>query len=212
MALTEQKFGFGKDVPNMIFVSVGHSIGAGIISDSQLFRGAKGISGELGHVQVLSQDKRYCSCGNYGCLEVYVTLPVIINKMRLGLKNFHGYSPAKELIGDLGSLDLDTVKRCVQTGDKIIHEVLTDTGTLLGSAVSNMVNILNPNLVIFGGGVIENFPLVAEEAERTIMKRSLVPISQDLSIKSSSLGPDAPIVGCALQLINQFIYDQAACS
>ena len=74
----------------------------------------------------------------------------------------------------------------------------------MGEALANMANLFNPDLIVLGGGVIESFPLLVSEVERTIKKKSLVTIQQNLTLKKSSLGWDAPIIGAAILVIQEF--------
>lgn len=204
MALAEQWFGIGKGIKNQIFVSIGHSISAGIIFDSKIFRGSGGFSGELGHVQVDENGVR-CTCGNYGCLEDYATLPVIIARIMNSLAEFKGYSPLKNIINNVGYLDKDNLLQALKDGDKIVYEELMYAGKLIGIALANMINIINPELVVFGGGVIENFPFITEKIERTIRERALITAQQNLAVRNSSQSWDGPIKGCFLLLISKLL-------
>jgi len=206
MALAEQRLGIGKNIKNQIFVSIGYGIGAGIIADSKIFRGASGASGELGHVKTQNSND-LCSCGKYGCLEIYATLPMIISRIKVTLKQFHGFSPLKTLISDINDITTEDIVKASMEGDKIVNDILTDIGKMIGVVLSNMANILNPELIVLGGGVIEYLPLVFEEAKRTTKQQSLVTVYQNLSFERSSLGFNCSIIGCAMQLISKYFED-----
>ncbi len=204
MALAEQWFGVGQDVENQIFASFGYgSIGSGIIIDSRLFRGGSDFAGELGHVQVVSNGF-LCTCGNRGCIEGYVTLPMIIDKIKESVSENTGYSPIKFLVDDVKDIDRDIVIKALEQGDKIVNGIIVRAGQYMGEALANMANLFNPDLIVLGGGVIESFPLLVSEVERTIKKKSLVTIQQNLTLKKSSLGWDAPIIGAAILVIQEF--------
>jgi len=206
MALAEQWFGVGIDVKNQIFASFGYgSIGSGIIIDSKLFRGGSDFAGELGHVQVVS-DGLMCTCGNSGCLEGYVTLPMIIDGIIAAVKENNGYSPIKFLVDDVNKIDKDIVVEALNQGDKIVSEAIAQAGQFMGIALSNMANLFNPDLIVLGGGVIESFPSIVSEVERTIKKKSLVTIQQNLKLKKSILGWDAPIIGGAILVLQEFFF------
>ncbi len=242
-ALAEQYFGAGKNVKNQIYVSIGYSISIGIIINSYLFRGSAGTSGELGHVTAITGGS-ICTCGNYGCLENYATLPIIIGNIRKELTDYKGYSPLAELIaiksksktnaedksklktsskdmpgtipldeppGGSHPLELEDVRCALEKGDKIVLNELVKAGGLLGTVLANMVNILNPELIILGGGVVENFPMIVDEVERSIKKQSLIMTYQNLSVKKSLLGYGAAITGSALQAINRFFGQDPGC-
>jgi len=204
MALAEQWFGIGKGIKNQIFISIGYSIGAGIIIDSKIFRGNGGFSGELGHVQVEESGVR-CTCGNYGCLELYATLPVIFGRIANNLAEFKGYSPLKNIMDNSGYFDKNDLIQALQDGDKIVYEDLMYVGKLIGIAIANMINIINPELVVLGGGVIEIFPIITNKVKETIRERALIPVQQNLTVKNSSLGWDGPLKGCSVLLISKFL-------
>lgn len=204
MALAEQWFGTGRSVNDQIFVSIGYSIGAGVVINSRMMRGSGGFSGELGHVQVDEKGQR-CSCGNYGCLELYVTIPMLLSRITFLLRRNSYYSPMKVLSENSSKIDVEMVKEALEQGDKQVYEVLLDTGRMIGIVLSNMSNIINPELVVLGGGVIENFPLIVEEAARTVKERSLITIQQNLSVKKSALGWDSPVIGSAVLVIEKFL-------
>jgi predicted NBD/HSP70 family sugar kinase len=204
MALAEQWFGAGKDIANQIFASFGYgSIGSGIIIDNRLFRGSGGFAGELGHVQVVS-DGLGCTCGNFGCIEMYVTLPMMIKKIKADVRENAGYSPVKFLVNDISEIDRDTVIQALKEGDKIVREVITEAGKFIGIALANMANLFNPELIVLGGGVIESFPEIVDEVDRTIKKKSLVTIQKNLKLKQSALGWDASIIGGAILVLQEF--------
>lgn len=204
MALAEQWFGAGKGVENQVFVSIGYSIGSGIIVDSQVFKGSGGFSGELGHTQV-SEDGIRCTCGNYGCLELYATLPMIIQDVKKRIEAHNGYSPIKTMIPGVGGINRDVMAQALEKGDKVVYEAVMDVGRLIGIALANLANILNPELIILGGGVIENFPVIVGKIERTIKERALVTIQQSLSVRKSLLGWDGPVKGSAVMVIRKFL-------
>lgn len=204
MALAEQWFGVGKGIENQIFASFGYgSIGSGIIIDSKLFRGSDNFAGELGHVQVVS-DGLECTCGNSGCIEGYVTLPMIIRKIKYNVSVNIGYSPIKFLVDDVNQINKDIVIEALKEGDKIVHEIIGEAGRFIGIALANMANLFNPELIILGGGIIESFPDIVDEVERTIKKKSLVTIQKNLMLKKSNLGLDSSIIGGAILVIQEF--------
>ena len=152
MALAEQWFGVGQDVENQIFASFGYgSIGSGIIIDSRLFRGGSDFAGELGHVQVVSNGF-LCTCGNRGCIEGYVTLPMIIDKIKESVSENTGYSPIKFLVDDVKDIDRDIVIKALEQGDKIVNGIIVRAGQYMGEALANMANLFNPDLIVLGGG------------------------------------------------------------
>ena len=124
MALGEKLFGCGKEIDNQLFISIGNGISSGMIINSQLFRGADGFSGEIGHIQV-SQSNDICTCGNYGCLELYTTIPMILIKATKELQDTDIYSPLKQFCPDLSTITMETIVKAYHLGD-IFFSVFSD--------------------------------------------------------------------------------------
>lgn len=203
MALAERRFGAGAGVDNLLLVSIGYSIAAGIIVDGKLFRGGSGSAGEFGHIQVSSADD-WCTCGNRGCLELYVTLPMIIAKIKRILRNTPGHSLMNRVTDNIDRLDTDSVARALEIGDSMVFQAFSEAGQTIGLELANIANIINPDKIILAGGLIERFPLVFEEAARQVRERSLVTVRSHLTIARSKLGADCAVIGCATQVLNSF--------
>ena len=203
LSLAEQKYGYGKDVKNQIFVSVGRSISAGIIINNRLFNGSNGVSGEIGHI-CCENKKLRCTCGNYDCLELYSTLPMIVGTTANAVFNFQGYSPTAKLVNDKEDFSWRHVIKGFELKDKIVTECIEKAGNRLGYVLSSLVNTLNPELLVFGGSVTELLPPVIDQAIKTINELSLITAIQNLTVKKSELGNKAAIIGSAIQVMNKF--------
>lgn len=204
LALAEARYGGHKDASNLLYISAGHSISAGVILDGKIFRGTTGSAGELGHIRV-SDDSFRCTCGSTGCLELYATIPMIANNIRRRLSNFIGHSPLLALTSDWNSLQASQIQEGFRLKDKIVLECMTEAGRLLGRTTSSFVSSYNPSLVVFGGSLGELYPYVIEEAIREIERVTLSSTLQDITIKMSALDSgDAAILGAALQVQDKF--------
>ncbi len=203
LSLAEQKYGYGKDVKNQIFVSVGRSISAGIIINDRLFNGSSGVSGEIGHI-CCGDKKLRCTCGNFDCLELYSTLPMIVGTTANAVFNFNGYSPTSKLVKDKDGFSWRHIIKGFELKDRIVLECIENAGKRLGFVVSSLVNTLNPELLVFGGSVTELLPPVIDQAIKTINELSLITAIQNLTIKKSELGNKAAIIGSATQVLNKF--------
>ena len=205
MTLAESTFGAGRGIRDMICVSIGNSVGAGILIDGRLIRGADDAAGELGHTTV-RDDVIRCTCGNRGCLESYVTLQTIRNAARRELTRFRGYSILRSAQNEAaGDIPAEAIRSAALHGDKISIKLLGDCADTLGISIANMVNLFNPRLVLLGGSVIEAFPELMPDIERTVRLRSLVSNQQRLLIRSASLGTDSPLIGAGLQVIHKLL-------
>jgi predicted NBD/HSP70 family sugar kinase len=203
MVLAEQRFGAGRGYDNQILVSLGYSISAGIIINGKLFSGTEGFSGEVGHLPV-SDNLRQCTCGNYDCLETYATLPIIQERIMHQLMQPGVFSIAKNMAGANGLIDLKLMAQALCSGDKVIYQVITEVGDEIGKVLTSLINILNPQLIVFGGGVIETFPSLLDEISRKIKQKSLITNQHNLRILRSTLGFDGALIGSATQVINHF--------
>lgn len=146
MALAESMFGAGRGVNNMVVVLVGTGVGAGIIEDGSLYRGAMNSAGELGHT-VLEMNGRLCRCGKKGCLEAYVGAPGIISRYaELAQSNDPG------LVGDQKEM-IRSIIQAAHEGNATAQRVLDDTLNYLSLGIGNLINLVNPEKVLLGGWV-----------------------------------------------------------
>jgi glucokinase-like ROK family protein len=178
MALGESWFGNGQGIDNFICVNVGIGIGAGVILDRKLYTGSSFTAGEIGHTTIDVEGPK-CSCGNYGCLQTLAAGPAIIaraqKKICLGMKSL-----IEELVqGDLDTITGETVHQAAIEGDELALEVLEDTGRYLGIGIANMINMLNPEKVILGGGVLKAGEFILGPIKEMVKRRELncTPIS-----------------------------------
>lgn len=108
------------------------------------------------------------------------------------------------MVEDINDIDKDIVVEALEQGDKIVSEIIGEAGQFIGAALANMANLFNPDLIVLGGGVIESFPSIISEIERTIKQKSLVTIQQNLTLKKSTLGWDSSIIGGAILVLREF--------
>lgn len=205
MALAEQRFGAGVDCPNQIFVSLGHgSISAGIIVNGELFYGGGGFSGEVGHLTSTISRGVQCTCGNYDCLETQATLPAIISHIAKEIGQPNIFSVAATLAPRPEDLTPELVNQALDGGDKIVYCLLDEIGTAIGNTLTSLVNILNPEVMILGGGSVFCLPSLMGPITRTLRQKALITNQQILKLRQSTLGPDCGLIGSAMQVINEF--------
>jgi N-acetylglucosamine repressor len=148
LTVAEQWFGRGHGVEHFVVVTVGEGIGAGIVLDGKLYRGADGGAGELGHLPIAGSDVP-CSCGLRGCLEAVASDGAILREVNAGRAR-----AAQDAVPDIAS-----VRRGAEEGDQACAAALREAGTMLGLGIAGIVNVLNPRLVILAGEGIEAGPL-----------------------------------------------------
>ncbi len=144
--------GAGRGARSMVGVTLGTGIGGGIIIDGRLVHGASGSAGELGHTTI-SVSGRRCKCGNYGCLEAYASGPNIAARAVEGLEAGVESVLLDLVQGDLNAVTAVTVYEALVLGDEYAHEVMQETAKILGAGIANVINSLNPEVVVIVGGV-----------------------------------------------------------
>lgn len=194
--LGEYKYGAGKGYKNIICITVGTGIGSGIILNGQLIRGANMSAGEMGHMTLQDCHGPICGCGNTGCLEAYASGPSIVataKKYTLGGKS----SKFSELAANK-PITSQIVAEAAKMGDNVARTIFRETGYWLGIALANVVNLLNPEVIIIGGGVAQAGDLLINPVKEVINKRALQVATENLKVLPAELGESAGVVGASL--------------
>lgn len=197
MALAESKFGAGVGYSSAVCVAVGTGVGGGIIIDGKVWRGANYTAGEVGHISI-DADGPPCRCGSRGCLEVFCSSEGIIgrakNKLRSGLTQIF-----EEVVdGDIETLTIKKLFAAVKKGDEIAIEVISETAAYLGAGLAGVVNLLNPEIVIIGGGVADGGGGFVEAVSAEIRKRAFGSATEKLRVAKATLGNDAGFIGASI--------------
>jgi glucokinase len=136
----------------VVGITIGTGIGGGIVLDGKIFHGASDVAAEIGHMTIDVTGRR-CKCGNYGCLEAYASGPAIAARTVEELEAGTPSSISTLVQGDHGKITAQTVYQAAQDGDALALEIVRDTARFLGAGIANVVNILNPDVVVVTGGV-----------------------------------------------------------
>ncbi len=190
----EFRFGAGRDVDHLVFVTLGTGVGGGVISHGTLLRGAQGSGGELGHMTIQANGPR-CGCGNHGCLEALASGTSIQRRAR----EIAGEKPDSAL-GDLANsreVQGEDVTRLAQEGDEAALSVLEEAGRWLGIGLAGFVNIFNPEMIAVGGGAAEAGDLILEPARKEVYLRARSPSRDLVDIRPATLGPESGVLGAA---------------
>ena len=192
--LGELVFGHGRTSRTMAFFALGTGIGGGIVIEGRLRLGPLGAAGELGHQTILPDGPR-CGCGNYGCLEALASGPALSAEgVRLLLS---GQAPElhKLVRGDASAVTPSEMAAAAEAGDLTVREAITRTARFLGIAAANVITILHPDLIVFGGGVAAIGNLLLDTVRKTVRERvGMLPVD-DIRIEPSLLGDRAGIMG-----------------
>ncbi|MGH3868161.1 MAG: ROK family protein [Pseudonocardiaceae bacterium] len=194
-ALGEQRWGAGRGVSDMLYVTVSTGVGAGLILRERLYNGAHGLSGELGHLPVSHGGPR-CSCGRKGCLEALASGPAIARAARHALRRQgeRGAILRASCGPDLAGLDARLVAQAAALGDDIALTVLANAGHALGLGLAAAVVLCDPAAIVLGGSVINSGQPFLEPARAVLRERALGDLPQVLI---SELALEAPLYGAA---------------
>jgi glucokinase-like ROK family protein len=199
-AYGEMLLGAAQAAHHFIYINIGSRVGASIVLDRRIFRGADGFAGELGHVSV-DPDGRKCACGAAGCLERYVSASSISQRVfeRLNLNP----TSALQIITDRHVTAQD-VTAAAALGDKMASVIISEVGRYLGVAISNLIDLLNVELVVLGGGVTASGEVLLVPTLDEVKRRSLAPPYDSCQIVAGALGPAARVIGSALMARDLF--------
>lgn len=185
-AVGEHRRGAGRGADNLIYVTISTGIGGGLILDGRLYRGSTGTAGEVGHMVVVPDGPR-CSCGNRGCLEAVASGTGIARRARVLMQGRRrpGATP----------VSAEWVVTAARAGDRLAAAVLIEAGTALGRALGSLVNLLNPEVIILGGGVSQAGRLLMSPMRASLADASFPEARAATRIVRARLGQDAGLVG-----------------
>ncbi len=195
-ALAEHRAGAARGAGDAIVITLGTGIAGGLILRDELYRGAFGAAGELGHM-VIEFDGPAChgNCPNHGCAEVYCSGTALAQEARRLAAARPGSGLAR-LLGE-GTLDGPRVTELAHDGDRAAIEAIELIGSRLGIVIGNLLNIFNPSVVVIGGGVIAAGELLLAPARAVVAQRVLPFVREDVAIAAARFGVEAGMVGAA---------------
>ncbi|MGC1213736.1 MAG: ROK family protein [Micromonospora sp.] len=188
-AVAEYRFGAGRDTGTMLYLTVSTGVGGGAVINGTLHRGATGNGGEFGHVLV-HRGGRLCSCGRRGCVEAYASGTSIAQRAREALAG-----GAASSLAALPTLTAADVSAAAAAGDPLATEVWAETVDLLGAAVTDLVNVLEPDLVVLGGGVTRSGAMLIDPVRELVAREAMAPAARSVRIVRAALGDLVCLVG-----------------
>ena len=182
---------------NVLGIFIGTGIGGGLIINGEMYAGSNHTAGELGHM-VIDVNGPKCSCGNKGCFEVFASRLAIFRNIEAAIKDGKETMLTEMLGKDLKGLRSGDIRKAIRRGDKLVEKIVAEAAEYTGLAIGNLVNLLNPEIVVLGGGVIE---ALTDEMMPTIVKSAKSHIMSGngkVDIIASKLGDNAGITGAAV--------------
>lgn len=182
MALAEYKLGSAKGLKNVVCLTLGTGVGGGVVIDGKLYRGLDNASGEIGHIPIGEKGPR-CNCGGIACLEAYIGNNRIIREAKRLFKR---------------RISLEELSKLAKNKNKKALRIWSKVATQLGIALAGVVNLLNPDGIVIGGGVANAGKILFDEVKKLIRRRAMSVQARHLKVFKAKLGSDAGLIGAAI--------------
>jgi glucokinase len=197
-ALGEMWQGAGQGATNLLCITLGTGVGGGVIIHGQIYHGARGTSGEIGHYTVLAEEGYQCNCGKTGCLETIASATGIVRiAMDALAEEKRNPSTLAQVLSENGRIEAKDVTNCAQEGDILSQHVLNQVGYYLGIALGNYAIVMNPEKIVIGGGVSKAGEVLFKPIREYYDKYALPLFTGRIEIVPASLGNDAGVIGAA---------------
>ncbi|WP_295543082.1 ROK family protein [uncultured Pseudacidovorax sp.] len=190
-----------RGLSNFLVIKVGTGIGCGIVCHGEVYRGAAGSAGDVGHICVDQQGPR-CHCGNVGCVEAMAAGPAIVRMAQAAAER--GESPAlAAVLRTQGRIEAIDVGHASRAGDVVANAIIQRAGSLIGQMLASVVNFFNPSHVFIGGGITQIGPLFLAAVRQSVYQRSLALSTRHLEIQYTPLGTDAGVTGAGVLAMHE---------
>ncbi|GGB29359.1 ROK family glucokinase [Virgibacillus dakarensis] len=199
--LGENWKGAGNHSENLIAITLGTGVGGGIIANGEILNGVNGTAGEIGHITV-DPDGFSCNCGKKGCLETIASATGIVRQAKELAKQAPD-SRLASLLQESGSITAKDVFSLAGQGDLLSKTVIERTGDVLGFAIANLATVINPSIILIGGGVSKAGDQLITIIKSAFHKYALPRVSDVCDIKVAQLGNDAGIIGAAYLVLQK---------
>ena len=196
IVLAEKRFGAYKKSKNLIYITIGDGVGAGIVVDGHIFRGHSGGTGEFGHTSI-DRNGILCDCGNKGCIENYINWSAVYSKVLSSVAQGKHTMMLELTNGDIKQITPSILLDALEKNDQLAKEIMTETAAYLATGIVNLVNLLNPDVIILGGKLAYNNHFLISEVKKIVFKQALTILTNKLEICSISLGKDFRIIASA---------------
>jgi glucokinase len=196
-ALAEHRLGAGRGSRHMLLLALGTGIGGGLVLDGRLYRGASGAGGELGHMQLVSDGPR-CNCGRHGCLEALAS-GIALGREAQALAASEPDGAVATLAAREGiEPDARILDMAADAGDAAADETIRAAGRVLGTGLTNLVNIFDPEVIVIGGSLRKLGERYLGTAKEIVRREAFAQSYADLRFAEAELGDEAPAIGAAL--------------
>lgn len=192
----EQKFGAGKACADFVCVFVGTGIGSAIVKNGHIIYGATGTAGELGHI-IVDLNGRPCACGAHGCLEAYASRSAIETRIEGALKKGRK-SCISEYLEEGKTITSSMIRKSIEREDELVTQCVSEASEYLSGGLASVINLINPELIILGGGLIEAVDYFYKQTIKKAKSKSLPVPAEKIRFSKTILGDYSGVIGAAL--------------
>lgn len=192
----EQKFGAGKGCADFVCVFVGTGIGSAIVKNGHIIYGATGTAGELGHI-IVDLNGRPCACGAHGCLEAYASRSAIETRIEGALKKGRK-SCISEYLEEGKAITSSMIRKSIEREDELVTQCVSEVSEYLSGGLASVINLINPELIILGGGLIEAVDYFYKQTIKKAKSKSLPVPAEKIRFSKTILGDYSGVIGAAL--------------
>jgi glucokinase len=197
-ALGEARRGAARGMDCAVYVTISTGIGAGIIIGGNIYRGAHGFAGEVGHITIEAAGPP-CSCGNFGCFEALASGSAIAARAKQAV--IHGdHTKLSTLNDDPAKLSAEDVVNAAEAGDAVALHILETAGTYIGIGLAAVACAFDPQVIVVGGGVIRSGDIVLQHANKAFLERAISPVGSLIPMVPAELGEESGLWGAAALL------------
>jgi predicted NBD/HSP70 family sugar kinase/biotin operon repressor len=200
MALAESLYGTGQGSRALAFVYARVGVGAGLVVDGHIYRGADYGAGEIGHWTILPDGGDRCGCGNTGCLETLISEPVIVDK---------GRQVAPEVVENAPD-SIGAIFQAARDGHEGLRHMLEERAHYAGIALANLINVLNPEMILVGGLLYQGYDVFQPVLERTMRQRAFADLGEKVVLRPATYGHVSGEVGALSLALDSFFFNQRA--
>lgn len=189
-AIAEKWWGQGREYDNLAYIKLGTGVGGGLITSGNIYRGSGGAAGEIGHTTI-DLDGPMCRCGKRGCLESFVGAPAIVAQVAQARRQASRKPAAAE------QQTIYAVIEAAHAGDVQCRRILEQAGLYVGVGIANLLNLLNPGLIVIGGELATAGDFFLDAVRSSVCERAMSKATQEADIRFSAIGSDAVAIGAA---------------
>lgn len=190
-AIGEMWLGAARGCRDVVSVTLGTGVGGGVVLDGKLWRGAHGSAGEIGHATVDPFSGLKCKCGNTGCLELFASATAIVRMARESL------AQSAQSTLSVADLTAEKVYDAGRNGDELARSVFKRAGKYLGIGLANLMGLIDPEIIVINGGVVNGWDLFAPDMYQEVAKRAFQATAQQVKIARAECGDNAGLLGAA---------------